>query len=286
MSLSIPDQRLEKNYNSILVRPVLSQIDKTHRDDKVHRHLFQEIIYIKEGEGSHYIDDKLITLEAHSFYLIGMNQVHGFNYGKNLKGTLIRFNEDFLPIGNEYSNILRDYSNTIFLSNELAVSGTEAEQYETLLDMMLAEYQSGSARKFVSVQHLLLVLLNKITANLLEKLDREDKDPEDRERLLYNKFHLLSNQYFDRHHQLDYYIKTLGVSGRKLSSVCMKFSGKTAKSILIEKLISEIKRNLKYSGLSIKEIAYKLGFEDPAYMSRLFKNYTSVTMSNYRKPKA
>jgi len=40
-------------------------------------------------------------------------------------------------------------------------------------------------------------------------------------------------------------------------------------------LIVEAKRELYTKDLSVKEIAFKLGFEDPAYFSRFFKKETS-----------
>ncbi|WP_415864943.1 helix-turn-helix domain-containing protein [Thalassobellus suaedae] len=40
---------------------------------------------------------------------------------------------------------------------------------------------------------------------------------------------------------------------------------------------------LNYTDLSIKEISVKLGFKDPLYFSRLFKNYMGVSPKAYKK---
>ena len=44
----------------------------------------------------------------------------------------------------------------------------------------------------------------------------------------------------------------------------------------------EAKRQVRYSNLMIKEIAYNLGFEDPSYFVKLFKRQTGMLPSDFR----
>jgi len=50
----------------------------------------------------------------------------------------------------------------------------------------------------------------------------------------------------------------------------------------MSRLILEAQRKLQYSTLSVKELAYELGFNDPGYFSRLFKKNTGKSVSRYR----
>jgi AraC family transcriptional activator of pobA len=43
----------------------------------------------------------------------------------------------------------------------------------------------------------------------------------------------------------------------------------------------EAQRKLLYSNLSVKELAYELGFNDPDYFSRLFKKSTGESVSDF-----
>jgi len=211
--------------------------------------------------------------------------VHGFNYGEDLDGVLIRFNEDFVPVGSENASIFRDYVNTLLLKNEIHLPKKEAKSFEMLLDLLLEEYSNESTSRTLTLQNLLLALLNKITSLLLTNLDTENDSLKDRDKQVYNRFHILSNSHFNKEHQLSFYARRLGISARRLSDICLKYSGKTAKNIITDKVLSEIKRQLSYTALSHKEIAYRMGFEDPAYMARLFKKNTGKTMSQYRRTK-
>ena len=66
------------------------------------------------------------------------------------------------------------------------------------------------------------------------------------------------------------YASALGVTPRQLRTACMKVAGKAPLQIVRRRTTLEARRLLIYSALSIAEIGYTLGFEDPAYFSRFF----------------
>lgn len=47
-------------------------------------------------------------------------------------------------------------------------------------------------------------------------------------------------------------------------------------------IILEAKRMVYFTDKNVKEIAFELGFDDPAALSRLFKRITGETISNYK----
>jgi AraC family transcriptional regulator, transcriptional activator of pobA len=48
-------------------------------------------------------------------------------------------------------------------------------------------------------------------------------------------------------------------------------------------IVSEAKRLLTYESLTIKEVAYKLGFNDPFYFSNFFKKQTKLSPKSYKQ---
>ena len=73
------------------------------------------------------------------------------------------------------------------------------------------------------------------------------------------------------------------VSYKFLNDVVKHLTGKTAKTFIDEFVILEIKRYLVSTSLSIKEIAFKTGFEEPANMAKFFKKNSQLTPLKYRQ---
>ncbi|MNY56473.1 HTH-type transcriptional activator RhaS [compost metagenome] len=68
-----------------------------------------------------------------------------------------------------------------------------------------------------------------------------------------------------------------------LNNVIKSKTGKSVSNWISEKLIAEAKSLLKNSTLSIKEIAYKLGFIETSHFSNYFKKNTKTSPEEYRK---
>ncbi|MCI0609070.1 MAG: helix-turn-helix transcriptional regulator, partial [Anaerolineae bacterium] len=88
---------------------------------------------------------------------------------------------------------------------------------------------------------------------------------------------------FKNEHQVNDYATLLHLSSRQLSDVTKHIIGKTAKQIIADRLTLEAKRDLQFTPLSVKEIAFALGYDTPFYFSQAFKNSTGLSPSAYRE---
>jgi len=75
----------------------------------------------------------------------------------------------------------------------------------------------------------------------------------------------------------------MGLPPRKLTEICQSKSGKTAKKIINERVLTGAKRLMKYTTLPLKEIAHSLGYKDLGYFCRYFKKATGLTPTEYKK---
>jgi len=73
----------------------------------------------------------------------------------------------------------------------------------------------------------------------------------------------------------------LNLSENQLYSIVKEFSGLSPKKYLIQRLMLEAQRILFYERSSVKELAYELGFADPDYFSRLFKQHSGKSISRF-----
>jgi AraC family transcriptional activator of pobA len=73
----------------------------------------------------------------------------------------------------------------------------------------------------------------------------------------------------------------LALSTNSLYRIVKEHSGVSPKDFFTNRLIIEAQRKLHYSTISVKDLAYELGFNDPAYFSRLFKKCTGKSISEF-----
>jgi AraC family transcriptional activator of pobA len=76
--------------------------------------------------------------------------------------------------------------------------------------------------------------------------------------------------------------KELGVSTPHLTRACRELLGQPALSLVHERIIFEAKRHLGFTSMPVSQVAYTLGFADPAYFSRFFRDRVGVSPSVYR----
>ena len=101
--------------------------------------------------------------------------------------------------------------------------------------------------------------------------------------VLFDEFMSLLQQYNKRERNVSFYAKQLTITPNYLSSVVKEVSGKTAARWIDESVILEAKALLKYSGMSIQEIAYHLNFSTQSFFGKYFKQHTGTSPSRYKR---
>tara|TARA_Y100001001_G_scaffold150626_1_gene161458 strand:- start:3582 stop:4493 length:912 start_codon:yes stop_codon:yes gene_type:complete len=79
-----------------------------------------------------------------------------------------------------------------------------------------------------------------------------------------------------------YFAKKLHVSPNYLSDLLKNITGKNARTHIQELVVDRAKELLSTTNLSVKEIAYDLGFEHPQSFSTMFKKRTQQTPVQFR----
>lgn len=99
---------------------------------------------------------------------------------------------------------------------------------------------------------------------------------------LIRDFSKLIEEYYLKRKQIKFYADRLNVSSSYLSELCKRYTGKSMQQLLLDRIILEAQRLLRYSELTVKEIAIKLGYDDSSYFSRLYKVKTGESPMAYR----
>lgn len=93
----------------------------------------------------------------------------------------------------------------------------------------------------------------------------------------------LADSHFMTERDTDFYATRLGLSNKRVNEIFVKGTGKTIKQYLQERLVLEMKKEIRLGTRSLKEIAFDLGFSEPAYFTRFFKLQTGMTPSEFKE---
>ena len=96
------------------------------------------------------------------------------------------------------------------------------------------------------------------------------------------RFRALVDERFRDQPTLGEFAAEIGVTTTQLNRVCRAVLGHPALAVLHARLCLEAQRELAYTTLSIKHIAYKLGFTDAGYFTRFFEREAGTTPSAWR----
>ena len=94
---------------------------------------------------------------------------------------------------------------------------------------------------------------------------------------------LLVNKNFIQNKMVNDYASDLFVTPNYLNSVVKKVTGYSASYHIQQRIILEAKRLALDPEINMKEIGYKLGYEDVAHFSKFFKINGGVNFTNFRK---
>lgn len=164
---------------------------------------------------------------------------------------------------------------------------TEAQKEELVFyhDLLERNMDNDGPYRIEILQRLLAVYLFKIGEILkLQCIDEASavKAALGREEQIFNDFITLLAKHHFTERRVEYYADALFLSPKYFSSAVKKASGRTAGEWIDVYVVQEAKSLLKYSDLSIQEIAYHLNFATPSFFGKYFKQHTGMSPGEYR----
>lgn len=259
-------------------------LSKDHNPFAIHRIEFYLILVITKNSYSHFIDFKSYTLEEGSALFVAKNQVHHFTKG-------IQQAEGF---GLVFSSLFIDKYR--FLSDNLKLNRLFNYHIETPI---IHQKEMGQD-SFIEIAHQLYneyIFPNKFAKSemlrtllhiLLLKAERTKEvqsisGAQAHWLEIFSTFkNRLEKEYVNTRNSKTY-ASHLFVSYKFLNDIVKKLTGKTVKAFIDDFVTIEIKRYLVSTSLSVKEISYKTGFEEPANMIKFFKKNTNTTPLKFRQ---
>ena len=255
-----------------------------HNPYKAHKIEFYLILIVTKGVYTHFVDFRSYQVNVGSAVFVSKNQVHHFNESMHkTKGYAIVLNSAFMDKYHFFSDNIK--LNRLFnyhIGTPLIESLDLGE--DSLLDiakLLYKEYVSTiTYARIEMLQTLMHVLLlraersKEVCSNLKIKPYWLE---------LFNDFRNLLEVEYIESKNARFYAKKMLISYKFLNDIVKELTGLTAKTFIDQYVTTEIKRYLASTSLSIKEIAYKVGFMEPANMVKFFKRNANVTPLKFRE---
>jgi len=241
--------------------------------DNYQRYDFYQLLWFTKVEGnpSYFLDFKEYILEENQFVLVFPGQIDMLDT-KGKEGFLyVIRNDSFFQMNQRInSDYLNGYLSNIFLTPDKQMTSV----LKQLTDLLFIEY-NGKNRPVLMESYMEALLFH--IASLTENRPRNSND------FIVSRLMHLIDLHFITHQDTDFYVHELGMTHKKINEECKKGTGKTIKQHIQERLILEIKKEIRLNQKSLKEISFDLGFSEPAYFSRFFKQHTSLTPKEFRE---
>lgn len=153
-------------------------------------------------------------------------------------------------------------------------SGEEQEEQMQYYYRLILSKMSSAPKPYHKeiIRSIIHAILLEMLSNMEMNSTRSDDD-ETRVKSHFNRFlNMLSNTSV-KHRPVKYYADKLCMSSKYLSEVCKKVSQKSACTWIEEFTNEDIRYHLFNTDLAVKEIAYKLGFENLSFFGKYVKRH-------------
>ena len=103
-----------------------------------------------------------------------------------------------------------------------------------------------------------------------------------KEELAYEFFRPVAEEYV-AHKDVSFYADRMNITPTYLTIVVKETTGMSAKEWMADFVTRQIKTRLRNPALNMQEIAFELNFPTQTSMNRFFRNYTGMSLTQYRR---
>ena len=243
---------------------------------------FYEIFLITQGRGTLTLDGQVYPVTAGSVFFTSPGQPRQW-LTRGLDGLCLFFTADFVE---------SFFSDPLFLFT-LPYFHRDGGTLRTALSKAQA---AALARRFKAMQgeirklradspHALRAALYETLIHLA-RIYTAKTGAVVRENPTALRLRQLIEKHFQQDHQPAAYARRLMVTVGHLNHLARRHLGRTAGVLIRERLTLEAKRRLIHTEATAAEVAYALGFKDPAYFARFFRRETGTSPTGFRRGSA
>jgi AraC-like DNA-binding protein len=196
--------------------------------------------------------------------------------------TAFFFNREFYCISDHDEEI--SCNGILFFGTQdlpiISIPKNQERKFNTLYEVFEDEFSTPDKIQGDMLQMLLkrlIIICTRLAKeqHIVQELNNDQID-------VVRKFNVLVDTHYKTKRKVADYAEMMFKSPKTLSNLFALYNQKSPQQIILERLTLEAKRLLSFTQKQNQEIAYELGFNDPAHFSRFFKKMTDSSPSQYR----
>ena len=256
---------------------------KTTSKKPVHLHNAHQIIFVKKGEVKFNTPNGIISLKEGDMVFFNRLTEHSiFSSSGDYERYVICITPEYHSAEMIFDKIFMIvFSNS--LAGEFVLNLKEnSMKFENLLSEIISEFDSDNIMKNEMAELLfrrLLIMIYRLFPENFETINEKNFD-------IIRKLQKAFETRPEKEHSLSALSKEYNMSISSLSHTFKKISGTSVINYLNFCRLNKAKLMLSETSYGITEICEACGFKDPSNFSRLFKQNTGITPSEYRYNKS
>lgn len=248
-----------------------------------HTHNYYLLMFITKGSGKHFIDFKEYPIHKNAIYFIAPGQVHHMHRSSDTDGFDIIFEEEFFCSGVTKNEIILPppFFRNGLISPYLNLTDLDSTNMLSLFQRVKTEYTNQDIERWEIIRAILNILINRIEH--ISSTNKSKVYPKYKQAFkIMNDFRDLVEQSFATEKCVSFYADKLNITKNHLTETIREVSGKTPLDTIRRRTLLEARRILFEDKISIKEVSFRLGYENPSYFIKVFKEETGFTPREFR----
>lgn len=237
-----------------------------------------QILAISKGGGTIEVEGEVWALTPPSLVIIPALTVHAIRFKPGTDGYVITVAPPFLQsaLDDDPELVGSFHAPARFLPPQI---GDDIDLIGLFASLEHEFVWSAPGRRTVIKAYLQLLA---VAARRLLEQERARPVSLARDANTVMRFRELVEQHYRNHPPLDFYSRNLGMTTARLNACCRIATGRPSLALINDRLLTEAKRSLLYSDMTVNEIGAALGYDDPAYFNRFFSRNVGVPPGRFR----
>ncbi|WP_160138620.1 helix-turn-helix domain-containing protein [Chryseobacterium sp. c4a] len=248
-------------------------------DKGIHRDSHYIFTCMESGHVKMMVDFNIIEAKDSTIFCVLPGQVHQGLLMDKVNGWFIAIKSDLVP-----DAVRSVFEESLEGIQPLTIDKKWVEKFNNtaaILHTFYTDEMLASKEGFLIIQSLLHSFIG-MFALIYSKENSSQATGENRSLQLTRAFKILVRQSHKTMKSPSEYAEKLNISRGYLTEAIREVTGKPAQHWIHQEILIEAKRLLVFTHLTVKEIAYELGYNDHTYFSRLFSKLEDQSPSEFR----